>query len=140
MCKETVIKTEAEMLTFGKNFAKKLSAPACLELIGDVGVGKTTFTRGLAQGLGVAEPVTSPSFTISKVYSFPGGLLAHYDFYRLSDSGLMSDDLSESLNTVGTITVIEWADFVADVLPISRYQLTITYNDDGTRTVQEREP
>ena len=57
------------MIRAGSEFAKKLQAPAVLELLGDVGSGKTTFTRGLAQGLGVKEPVTSPSFTLSKEYA-----------------------------------------------------------------------
>lgn len=66
-----IIRSEAEMLEFGRQFAQHLTLPAVIELVGDVGMGKTTFTRGLAAGLGVAEPVTSPSFTISKRYAFP---------------------------------------------------------------------
>ena len=60
------IKSESEMLSFAHNFAKDLSIPSVIELVGDVGAGKTTFTRGLAEGLGIAESITSPSFTISK--------------------------------------------------------------------------
>ena len=69
------IASEAEMLEFGQKFAQTLLLPAVIELVGDVGAGKTTFTRGLAKGLGVAEAVTSPSFTISKRYAFPDGEL-----------------------------------------------------------------
>ena len=61
------------MLDFGKEFAKKVSPGQAIELLGDVGAGKTTFTRGLAEGLGVKESITSPSFTISKTYALPGG-------------------------------------------------------------------
>ena len=58
-----------------------------IELVGDVGAGKTTFVKGLAKALGVSEPVSSPSFTISKTYALPdGGNLVHYDFYRLTHS------------------------------------------------------
>ena len=60
------------MIKAGSDFAKTLTAPAVLELIGDVGAGKTTFTRGIAQGLGVKEGVTSPSFTLSKEYAGKG--------------------------------------------------------------------
>ncbi len=66
-----IIHSESDMLSFGEEFAKSLTFPAIIELVGDVGVGKTTFTRGLARGLGIREPITSPSFTISKRYSFP---------------------------------------------------------------------
>ena len=78
------INSEQEMLAFGKSFATKASI---IELIGDVGAGKTTFVRGLADGLGIKESVTSPSFTISKSYAIPSrkGRLIHYDFYRLPD-------------------------------------------------------
>ena len=65
------IDSEQEMLDFGKVFAKNLKFPAVIELVGDVGTGKTTFTRGLAEGLGVKGQITSPSFTISKSYALP---------------------------------------------------------------------
>ena len=72
------------MFELGQKIGKTLVPPVVVELLGDVGVGKTTFTRGLAKGLGVKEPVTSPSFTISKTYALPEGKnLIHYDFYRL---------------------------------------------------------
>lgn len=66
-----IIKTEEEMLALGNHLAQNLPLPAVFELVGDVGAGKTTFTRGLAAGLDIREPVTSPSFTISKRYIFP---------------------------------------------------------------------
>ncbi|MBR3052206.1 tRNA (adenosine(37)-N6)-threonylcarbamoyltransferase complex ATPase subunit type 1 TsaE [Candidatus Saccharibacteria bacterium] len=107
-----------------------------IELIGDVGAGKTTFVRGFAKGLGVEEPVTSPSFTISKQYALPDGkCLVHYDFYRLPDPGLMSEDLQESINNPNTITVIEWADSVSGFLPSNHAVIKISYNDDGSRTI-----
>lgn len=131
------ISSESEMIDFGKSLASTLAPPAIIELIGDVGAGKTTFTRGLATGLGVEEAITSPSFTISKTYAFPGGVLTHYDFYRLADPGLMQDDLQESIYEPHTITVVEWADSVTDILPAKRLRLQITLNDDGSRTVRE---
>lgn len=134
---KTTIYSESEMIEFGKTLAKSLSAPACVELVGDVGSGKTTITRGLAAGLGVSEPVTSPSFTISKIYPFPGGCLAHYDFYRLADPGLMSEDLLENINDQTTITVIEWSDSVSNLLPPERRKFTISLNTDGSRTITE---
>lgn len=131
------IASEEEMRRLGRQFAKGLHAPAVIELVGDVGAGKTTFVRGLAEGLGIKEPVTSPSFTISKEYAFDGGLLIHYDFYRLSDPGLMMGDLEESLNDPHAIVVVEWADSVAGILPASRTRLEIKYQDDGSREISQ---
>lgn len=156
------INSEAEMLEFGRQFAARLTLPAVIELVGDVGVGKTTFTRGLAEGLGVQEPVTSPSFTISKRYAFvrpnmqsgdarrsdtpsatvnePSsaiGELAHYDFYRLNDPGIMRDELSETIALPNTVVVVEWGGDVADLLPSEKYHLEITLNEGGSRTVTE---
>ena len=132
-----IISSEQEMLAFGRDFAKSLhDKPIVIELIGDVGAGKTTFTRGLAEGLGIKEPITSPSFTISKAYAIPsGGHLIHYDFYRLSDPGLMTEDLSENLRNPDNIIVIEWGESVTDLLPDNHIKLNISYNDDGTRNI-----
>lgn len=130
------IKTEQEMLEFGHKFAKKIKTPAVIELVGDVGAGKTTFARGLAEGLGVKEPITSPSFTISKAYALPGGgELVHYDFYRLPEPGLMQEDLKESLNNPENVVVIEWGESVADLLPKGHYRVEIRYNENGREVI-----
>lgn len=133
------VTSEAEMLEFGQNFAKKLQLPAVIELVGDVGAGKTTFTRGLAAGLGITEPVTSPSFTISKRYAFPGGELVHYDFYRLDDPGIMRDELDETLSQPNTVVVVEWGGSVADLLPGTKHHLELQLDADGNRIIQEGE-
>ncbi len=129
------IASEAAMLDFGQNFAKNLELPAVIELVGDVGVGKTTFTRGLAKGLGVTESVTSPSFTISKRYAFPGGELVHYDFYRLDDPGIMRDELAETLSEPNSVVVVEWGGDVAELLPARKHHLEIRLNEDGSREI-----
>lgn len=123
------------MLEFGRNYAKKIKAPKVIELVGDVGAGKTTFVRGLAEGLGVKEPITSPSFTISKEYAFNDGILVHYDFYRLEDPGLMMGDLEEAMMDEKAIIVVEWADSVENILPADRDRIEIKYLDDGGREI-----
>lgn len=130
------IKSEQEMLDFGREYASRLVKPAVIELIGDVGAGKTTFVRGLAQGLGVNEPVTSPSFTISKSYALPGGgRLIHYDFYRLPEPGLMVDDLMDNLKDKGNVVVIEWGESVAGLLPKQHATIKIEYTDEGRKII-----
>ena len=117
-----------------------ITSPYVIELVGDVGVGKTTFVRGLAKGLGIEEPITSPSFTISKSYACPDGrTLIHYDFYRLDDPGLMAEDLEENLKNPHNIVVIEWSDTVKDILPKEHITVNIKYNDDGSREVETLE-
>lgn len=134
------INSEAEMLEFGREFAKNLELPAVIELVGDVGTGKTTFTRGLAAGLGIAEPITSPSFTISKRYAFAksdlSGELIHYDFYRLDDPGIMREDLVEALNLPNSIVVVEWGNDIADLLPSHKIHLQLSLSPDESRTVE----
>ena len=135
------INSEQEMLDFGEKLGQKITAPSVIELIGDVGAGKTTFTRGLAKGLGITAPVTSPSFTIMKSYAAPNGtILTHYDFYRLSDPGLMAEDLEESINSNNTITVVEWGNSIENILPGSRHIIKIELLDDGSREVTINSP
>lgn len=127
------ITSEQEMIDFGKNFDLKSNV---IELIGDVGAGKTTFVRGLGQKLGVKENITSPSFTISKSYPCKNGqTLIHYDFYRLNDPGIILEDLEENINDKNNIVIIEWSDSVKDILPKSHTVINIKYNDDDTREV-----
>lgn len=130
------IHSEQEMLKFGESFAKSIKRPAVIELVGDVGAGKTTFVRGLAKGLKIKDEITSPSFTISKSYPLPEqGALIHYDFYRLSDPGIMTEDLKENLADNNNIVIIEWGETVSNLLPKNHQTITIKYNDDNSREV-----
>lgn len=85
-----------------------------------MGGGKTTFVRGLARGLGSKDTVASPTFTLNKIYEGKNSQIHHYDFYRLSEPGIMSDELAESLQSPKVITVVEWSDIVQHVLPENR--------------------
>lgn len=112
------ITSDDDMKRFGERLSSVLRGGDCIELVGDVGSGKTTLTKGIARGLGITETVQSPTFTINRTYDAPSGLrLSHYDFYRLSDPGIMSDELDESLGEEGTIIVIEWGGVVESILP-----------------------
>ncbi|MBP5512410.1 tRNA (adenosine(37)-N6)-threonylcarbamoyltransferase complex ATPase subunit type 1 TsaE [Candidatus Saccharibacteria bacterium] len=130
-----IFKTEKEMIEFGERLSQFLSVPAVIELVGDVGAGKTTITKGIAKGLGIEDEITSPSFMISKQYEGPKCRLVHYDFYRLPEPGLMSDDLLENIADQNAITVVEWADSVSDLLPEGHEKYMIKLLDDGSREV-----
>lgn len=94
--------------------------------------------RGLAKGFGSNDTVTSPTFTLNKIYKAKAGKeIHHYDFYRLSEPGIMSDELSESLNNPDVITVVEWSDIVKDVLPQQRLSLEFKMmaNDSDEREI-----
>ena len=139
--KSLTIKNEAAVIDFAENLMREIlqskdALPCVIELVGDVGAGKTTFTKGLARGLEIAEEITSPTFTISKVYeNSRGQKLVHYDFYRLENPGIMVEDLFENLQDPQTVTVIEWADTVSEILPANHLRLEILINDDGSRTL-----
>lgn len=125
------------MKVFGGKLGGLLRGGECLELIGDVGAGKTTLTKGIAVGLGIDETVQSPSFTISRVYDTPASLrLAHYDFYRLHDAGIMADELHETIHDPATITIIEWADIVNGVLPADHLTISITSPTETARRIE----
>lgn len=138
----TSVINETAMLKFGYDLGNRFRGGEVIELVGDVGAGKTTVVKGMGQGLLIDDDVQSPSFTISRVYQARDGLeLHHYDFYRLSDAGVMSYELVESLALPNTVTVIEWADTVKEVLPADHSTIKIDYTSDGVgRDVQLQVP
>lgn len=133
-----IISSLQDMMAFGSKIATSLHGGEIFELVGDVGAGKTTFTRGLAEGMGVTDAVQSPTFTISREYKAADGLrLVHYDFYRLGEAGIMADELAESLADPKSVVVIEWAETVTSVLPDDRVTLRIELvaDDEDARNV-----
>lgn len=131
------VANETETRRFAEKLGRLLRGGEVIELVGDVGAGKTTFVKGLARGLQIDEDVQSPSFTISRLYEARGGLtLAHYDFYRLSDAGIMANELAETVGDSATVTVIEWADIVEGVLPADRLTIVFTSPSETERRLQ----
>lgn len=129
-----IASNEAETKALGQRLGSLLHGGEVIELVGDVGAGKTTFVKGLALGLAIDEDVQSPSFTISRVYDGRDGLqLAHYDFYRLHDAGIMADELQETVSDARIVTVVEWADIVEGVLPASRIRIVFTTPSENER-------
>ena len=115
---EAEIATSSAEETFneGKNFASRLNGGEVIALVGELGAGKTVFTKGLCKGLNVNNPVISPTFTIANEYDADFKIY-HFDAYRLSGS----DDLSaigiEDYMMGDGVCIIEWADKVKDVIP-----------------------
>lgn len=131
------VENELDTKSFGESIGKLLSGGEVIELVGDVGAGKTTFVKGLAMGMGVDDEVQSPSFTISRVYNCLNGLrLTHYDFYRLSDAGIMSNELKEDLEDQNVVVVIEWGGLVSGVLPADRLRINMKMISDNERELE----
>lgn len=131
-----IMTSTAAMQRLGRVIGRSLKGGEVIELIGDIGAGKTTLTKGVAKGLDITEPVQSPTFTISRVYQSPGGLtLAHYDFYRLGEAGIMAEEIREVTMQPQTVTVVEWAGAVEQVLPADRLTARILAIDEQSRRV-----
>lgn len=110
--------------------ADELAVGDLLVLAGDLGAGKTCFTQGLGQGLGITERMTSPTFTLVNRYTEGRLELHHLDVYRIDDIAETLDlDLPELLE-VG-VTVIEWGEEITEVLPVDHLTVRLRYPDEG---------
>jgi tRNA threonylcarbamoyladenosine biosynthesis protein TsaE len=131
-----VVNSEDEMKALARRLGASMSGGELIELVGDVGAGKTTFVKGLAVGLDICDDVQSPSYTINRIYQGRDGLvLSHYDFYRLESAGVMSDEIDEASRDNRTIVVIEWADTVKDILPEDKLTVSIEVLSDTARAL-----
>jgi tRNA threonylcarbamoyladenosine biosynthesis protein TsaE len=121
-----------QTMAVGEKLGSKLKGGEFVELIGDVGAGKTVFVKGLARGVGFKGEVTSPTFTLENTYK--GKLsLHHLDLYRLNDSGLIAHEISERASDDSAVMVVEWAGIAEDVLPKNRYQIQFKISGEGNR-------
>jgi hydrolase, P-loop family len=134
---QITVKNVTELAEVAQYLAENLPTKFCLELIGDVGAGKTTLTKALVEKLGSNDEVTSPSFAINNRYQLNDGReVSHYDFYRLGEAGVISQELLEDLVNPQTCVIVEWAETVSQVLPAERLQMTITTLADGGRRLE----
>lgn len=108
-----------------------------IELISDLGGGKTTFVRGLVRGAGSPDHVSSPTFTLCNLYTTSKtsmlAALYHFDFYRLGEAGIIEHELAETMKDKRAVVVIEWADTIKDVLPASRLKINISTLGENQR-------
>lgn len=124
--------SEKQTFNFAKKFTKQFKGGEIIGLIGELGAGKTIFTKGLAAGLGIKKNITSPTFVLMKIYPisnipdcqglagrrYPISNFVHIDAYRIkTEQDLIAIGAEEYFNRHGTVTVIEWADKIKKILP-----------------------
>ena len=122
-----VIETRSPEETFrlGEELGRKAVPGQVFTLTGDLGVGKTVFTQGLAKGLGIEEPVNSPTFTIVQVYEEGRLPFYHFDVYRIGDVEEMEEVGFEDYEMGDGVSLIEWADLIEEILPEKRTRILI---------------
>ncbi|HEY4601465.1 MAG TPA: tRNA (adenosine(37)-N6)-threonylcarbamoyltransferase complex ATPase subunit type 1 TsaE [Cerasibacillus sp.] len=126
--------SEDDTMEIAKQLASLLDRGDVLTLEGDLGAGKTTFTKGLAKGLNIEENVSSPTFTIIKEYTDGKLPLYHMDVYRLEGS---DEDIGFEEYFYGNgISIVEWAQFIEDYLPNEVLSITIHYGEEGSRIIE----
>ena len=109
--------SEKETYAFGLELGKKAHAGQVYTLVGDLGVDKTVFTKGLARGLDILEPVSSPTFTIVQVYEEGRLPFYHFDVYRIGDVEEMDEIGYEDYIYGDGVSLIEWANLIEEILP-----------------------
>lgn len=124
----------------GKAIGEHCRGGEVIELVSDLGGGKTTFVHGLAKGIGSADHVASPTFTISRLYKGKTVELHHFDFYRLQDPGLMEYELHDLLEDDDAVAVVEWGDVVKHVLPKKRLTIRFIHSSETTRRLEFEYP
>lgn len=127
-----------DTLNLAAKIGARLRGGEVIELVSDLGGGKTVFVRGLAKGMGSKDQVASPTFTISREYRAGDLELHHFDFYRLNDAGIVADELEESINDEKIAVAIEWSEIVEDVLPGDRLRVEIIKTGDESRSLTMR--
>ncbi len=142
--KSIITNSEQETFDFAKKFAESLKGGEVIALEGDLGAGKTVFTKGLAEGLGVKRTVTSPTFVVMKVYDvieqkFGIKKLVHIDAYRLdSVQSAKTIGAEEYFGSPDTVTVIEWPEKIKNALPHKLIRFKFTTEDNDKRKIEQK--
>ena len=114
-----------ETAELGRRMGLEAKPGEVYTLVGDLGVGKTVFTQGIALGLGITEAISSPTFTIVQVYEEGRMLFYHFDVYRIGDIEEMDEIGYEDYFYGEGLTMIEWANLIEEILPEKRKEITI---------------
>lgn len=133
---ELITNSANDTIEFGKSVARAVEKGAVISLVGDLGAGKTTFTKGVARGLGIMDNVTSPTFTILNEYAGEEKKLYHFDFYRIEDPDeLVELGFEDYFPSTDGLTIVEWVGKAPSVLPKKFYQITFKKIDDDKRKI-----
>lgn len=120
----------AETADIAKSLAGNIKPGTVICLNGDLGVGKTVFTKGFAKGLGIEEPVVSPTFTIMQSYTGGTMPLYHFDVYRIEDPAEMDEIGYEDCFFGQGVSLVEWSERIYELIPTSHIEVTIKKNLD----------
>lgn len=132
-----ILSTSSEQsLAIGERIGRLIKPGQLIELIGDLGGGKTTLVKGIAAGLGITKTVTSPTFSIQRSYELPdGGTFEHFDLYRLEDQDAVVNELTECLLDSQAIVAVEWSKpFVGRARP-DRLIIDVGWESENERTI-----
>ena len=125
-----------ETETFASGLAQNLPPGSVLALYGDLGAGKTVFARGFARGLGLTEPISSPTFTIVQEYPYNGKMFYHLDLYRIDNSdAAYAFGIDEFLYDKSAMTLLEWPERIEDILPARTIVLRIEHKGEEERLI-----
>lgn len=131
-----ISRSEKETYDLAFDMAKKAFGGEVITLTGELGAGKTVFSKGFAAGLGIQEEITSPTFTIMNEYAGEKFTLCHVDAYRLScGEEAYAAGLCDYIGADGCVCLIEWAQNIKSVLPENTVKIEIKYVDENTREI-----
>ncbi len=135
---ETIISSsEKSTLQHAKELARKSKTPLCICLYGNLGAGKTVFTKGFAQGLGIpSREIKSPTYTLIRKYRIGKNLVYHCDFYRIQEpDDVLCSDLEELFQQKNAYVIIEWPERIKKLLPKKKLNIHFEYKDENTRII-----
>ena len=124
------MKNEEDTVRYGKKLAEELSPGDIVCLVGDLGTGKTALTRYVAEGLGIHERISSPTFTIVKEYDSGRLPLYHFDVYRIADPEEMFNIGADEYFFGQGVCVVEWADMIEELLPENTKYIYLEYGQN----------
>jgi len=131
MQKKFITKSNQETIALGSKLGATLRGGEFIALTGDLGGGKTQFTKGIAQALGITETVVSPTFTIERVY----GKLHHFDLYRTMGDQEIAAEIKDLASDGQSIVVVEWPENIAGILPEKYLAFDFKYISENEREI-----
>jgi tRNA threonylcarbamoyladenosine biosynthesis protein TsaE len=146
MQKKFITKSNLETIALGSKLGSELRGGEFFALTGDLGGGKTQFTKGIAHGLGITETIVSPTFTIERIYALPrhssegwNPVLHHFDLYRTMNDQEIAEGICDLASDGNNVVVVEWPENIEGILPNKYTAIDFKYIDDDTRelTIEE---